>query len=189
MAIKRKDIRDILNNEALDADKREKALLDLFHAEADELRDRNDELTSELEKAKKDATDAVKAKEKAESDLTTFKDAQSKAQTRTAKETAYKDLLTAAGVSEKRIAGILKLTDFEGVELDKDGKVKDADKHTEHIKSEWADFITQQQQQGANVQNPPAGKGGKMSKADILSIKDTAERQQAIAENHELFGF
>lgn len=189
MAIKRKDIRDILNNESLDAEKREKALLDLFHAEADELRDRNDELSAELEKAKKDTDAAVKAREKAESDLNSYKDEQSKAQSRSAKEAAYKELLTAAGVSEKRFASILKVADFDSVELDKDGKIKNADKLTESIKTEWADFIIQQEQHGADVQNPPAGKGGKMSKADILSIKDAAERQQAIADNHELFGF
>lgn len=42
--------------------------------------------------------------------------------------------------------------------------------------------------------NPPVNMGGfkknhaGMSKEDILNIKDTAERQEAMAQNHELFG-
>ena len=41
----------------------------------------------------------------------------------------------------------------------------------------------------ANVSNPPGGEPGKMTKKEIMEIKDAGERQKAIAENHELFGF
>ncbi len=109
--------------------------------------------------------------------------------TKAKKESAYRKLLKDAGVTEKRIDAVLRVSDFDGIEFDGDGKIKDADKLTESIKKEWADFIPQQSQQGAPSQNPPSTTTGKtMTKDEIMKITDTAARQKAIAENHELFG-
>lgn len=104
------------------------------------------------------------------------------------KAEAYKDLLKGAGVSEKRINSIIKVTDLDKIELDEDGKVKDSDAHKKSIKEEWSDFIVTEQKQGASVSNPPANTGGgKKTREEILAIKDTAERQQAMLQNKELF--
>ena len=104
------------------------------------------------------------------------------------KADAYKQLLKDAGVSEKRIDSIIKVSDVNHVEFDKDGKVKNANELTETIKSEWADFIITKTEQGANVSNPPANNGtGKKTKEEIFAIKDTAERQRVMLENKELF--
>ena len=59
----------------------------------------------------------------------------------TAKEAAYREILKAAGVSEKRIDSVIRVSDIDGIELGEDGKVKDAEKLTNSVKSEWADFI------------------------------------------------
>lgn len=104
------------------------------------------------------------------------------------KSSAYKELLKGAGVSEKRIDSIIKITDLNKVELDDEGNLKDAENLTNNIKSEWADFIVTESKQGASVSNPPSNTGGtKKSKEEIMAIKDTAERQQAMLENKELF--
>ena len=84
-----------------------------------------------------------------------FKTAQTAKETRQAKEKAYTDFLKSVGVSEKRIPSIIKVTDLNAVELEGD-KVKDADKLTESVKTEWADFIETSNTNGANTQNPPA---------------------------------
>lgn len=89
-----------------------------------------------------------------------YKAEQAKKETQAAKEAAYKDLLKAAGISEKRIDAVVRVSDLDSVELDKDGKIKDAEKLTESIKTEWADFITTTQVKGAEVSNPPANNGG-----------------------------
>ena len=84
----------------------------------------------------------------------------------TAKKTAaYKQLLLDAGISDKRVASVMKVSDIESIKLDKDGKIEDADKLTESVKTEWADFIVTTQTQGADVSKPPAndGDGGKQS--------------------------
>lgn len=119
-----------------------------------------------------------------------YKSEREASDTKSAKESAYKELLMAAGISEKRIPAILKVTDLSAIDLNKDGKIKDSDKLTEGIKTEWADFVTTTRQQGASTQTPPGNAGGTaMTKEEIMKIKDPAARQKAIAENHELFGF
>lgn len=93
----------------------------------------------------------------------TFKtDTETKA-TKAAKETAYKQLLLDAGISDKRIASIMKVSDVDGVTLDKDGKIKDAEKLTESVKTEWADFIVTESKQGAETPKPAENNGGEVT--------------------------
>lgn len=108
--------------------------------------------------------------------------------TKAQKEEAYKAILKECGVADKRIAAVTRVADIDSIELDKDGKIKDVDKLKESIKEEWADFIPTEEAKGAETATPPANSGGKKTKEEILAIKDTTERQKAMAENHELFG-
>lgn len=98
-------------------------------------------------------------KEKYESEKKAFEDykqAQTEKETRQTKEKAYAEFLKTIGVSEKRIASIIKVTDLNAVELEGD-KVKDADnKLAESVKTEWADFIEVSNTNGANTNTPPA---------------------------------
>lgn len=84
-----------------------------------------------------------------------FKKAQTEKETHQAKVTAYTAFLKSVGVSEKRIPSIIKVTDLNAVELEGD-TVKDADKLTETVKTEWADFIETSNTAGANTNTPPA---------------------------------
>lgn len=84
-----------------------------------------------------------------------FKTAQTEKETKQAKEKAYTEFLKSVGVSEKRIPSIIKVTDLNAVELEGD-KVKDAEKLTESVKTEWADFIETSNTNGANTNTPPA---------------------------------
>ena len=123
-------------------------------------------------------------------DFDNFKKDVSAKETRAKKEAAYRALLKDAGVSDKRIDAVLKVSDLDSVVLDNDGKVKDADALKKSIKEEWADFIPTNGAQGAATPNPPANNGGTgMTKDQIMAIRDDRERQLAIAQNHELFGF
>lgn len=75
---------------------------------------------------------------------------------------AYKKLLKDANVSDKRFDTILKVSGeiIDGIELDKDGAVKDAEKLTENIKKEWSDFIVTTRQEGAKTPTPPSNVTG-----------------------------
>lgn len=110
-------------------------------------------------------------------------------ETRANKTQAYVDLLKSAGVSEKRIAAIVKVSDIDGLELDENGKIKDEKAQSDKIKNDWAEFIETKQVQGAVTPTPPQSNGGgsTMTKEQIMQIKDTEARQKAIQQNLELF--
>lgn len=167
-----------------------KAQRDEYKTKWDEVKDdvsKSSDLQKQLDELKKDS---YKVKYEAlKEEYTKYKADQEANATKAAKETAYKALLKELGISEKRLDAILKVTDLSKIELDKEGAIKDADKLKTDAKAEWEDFIVTKETKGANTATPPANTGGKMSKDDILKIKDTSERQKAMAENHELFGF
>lgn len=154
-----------------------------------------DSVQSELDKAKKnlEAADS-KGIEKKYNDLKAEYD-QYKADVKTKadnalKDKAYREILREAKISEKRFDAVMRLTDLSKVELTEDGKIKDAAEVLKQVKSDWSDYVQTEGQQGADNHTPPtgSGNGGALTKADIMKIKDTAERQKAMIENHELFG-
>lgn len=149
-----------------------------------------DGVKKELDDLKDGDNDWQKKYEKEHSDFEAYKTDITAKETKRTKEHAYRELLRGAGVSEKRLDAILKVTNLDSVELDKDGKIKDADKHTETVKTEWADFVETTSTQGANTANPPAntGKGTTKTKEEIMAIKDGAVRRAEMAANPQLFG-
>lgn len=111
-------------------------------------------------------------------------------ETKAKKESVYKALLKEAGISEKRIDSVLKVSDVDSLELEEDGKAKNSADLIKSIKEDWSDFIVSEGKGGAQTATPPTGNGKSYkSKEEIYAIKDTSERQKAISENHELFGF
>ena len=150
-----------------------------------------DALKGEKQNAEDKATSAEKWKTKYDAlkeDFEAYKKDITAKETKATRSNAYKELLKQAGISEKRLDAVLKVSDIDSLEMGEDGKFKDSEKILENIKNEWADFITTTETQGAQTPTPPTNNGGKMTKADIMKIKDTSERQKAIAQNHELFG-
>jgi hypothetical protein len=122
-----------------------------YKADAEKLAD----VQKELDDLKAAGDGGYKEKyEKEHQAFEDFKAAQTAKETKQAKEKAYAEFLKSVGVSEKRIPSIIKVTDLNAVELEGD-KVKDADKLTESVKTEWADFIETSNTDGANTQNPP----------------------------------
>lgn len=117
-----------------------------------------------------------------------YKAGVAKKETLAAKQAAFRKLLAAENIPDKFHDRIVKMTDFDAMDLDGDA-LKDEAKQREGIKTEWGEYIAAPETHGAQVDNPPATGKVTRSKAEILAIKDTAERQKAIAENHELFGF
>ena len=137
-----------------------------------------DTLKADKQTAEDNATTAGKWKTKYEalkSDFEQYKADQTAKETRAAKEEAYRELLTAAGIPDKRLAAVLKVSDLDSLEL-MDGKFKDADKLTESIKSEWADFIPTTTVTGVQTATPPennpTGKNpGEMTMAEYIKYR------------------
>ena len=162
-----------------DAYKEDAGKLAAVQKELDELKAKGDDGYKAKYEAEKAAHDALKADIAAK-------------ETKKAKTDAYRELLKGANIDEKRIATILRAEapTIDKIELDADGKIKNAEQYTESIKSDWADFIVTQSAKGTNTATPPAhgGTATTKTKEDILKIKDAGERQKAIAENPTLFG-
>jgi hypothetical protein len=156
-----------------------------------------DELQKQLEKAQKDLKEATsdeteeKYKTKYEMLKDEFKEYKKGIEEKATKESkakAYREILKEAGISDKRIESVLKVSDVDSIEFDDDGNIKDKDELLKGIKEEWSDFIQTADVQGAKTENPPANTGGKtMTKDDIMKVKDTTERQKLIKENIDLF--
>ena len=162
-----------------DGFKEDAAKLAAVQKELDALKAKGDDGYKAKYEAEKAAHDALKADIAAK-------------ETKKAKTEAYRELLKGANIDEKRIATILRAEapTIDKIELDADGKIKNAEQYTESIKSDWADFIVTQSAKGTNTATPPANGGAATTKTreDILKIKDAGERQKAIAENPTLFG-
>lgn len=107
------------------------------------------------------------------------------------KESALKELLSDMKMSDKGSKQVLKWMGVSNIELDEDGKIKDASNLRKSIEEDWGDYIQSEGAKGADTSTPPENNGGKKysTKEEILNIKDRNERQQAISENHELFGY
>ena len=91
---------------------------------------------------------------------------------------------------QKHFDRVVKMTgaDIDALELDENGKVKDAKKFMDSQKDVWGDFVATTTTTGAKVDTPPTNTGSKMTKEQIINIKDANERQAAIAANPEAFG-
>ena len=113
-------------------------------------------------------------KDKLQEDFDKYKADIDAAEVKRSKESAYKELLKKANVSDKRIDKILKVTDLNNMELDKDGKLKDEENLTKSIKDEWGDFIVTEQQAGANIATPPVN-SNKPPKSESRAAKIAAQ--------------
>lgn len=133
------------------------------------------------------ASDFAEKYQQVRKEFDDYKAAQTAKETHAAKETAYRALLREAGVGEARLDAVLRVSDVDGVELI-GGKIRDAEKLTESLRTEWKDFIVTTKTQGADTASPPAvTAGGMMTRDEIMSIKDRSARRAAIAANMNVF--
>ena len=141
---------------------------DSYKAQADELAEVQRKLDEANATIKANGSDAWKVKYDAiKEEYENYKSDISAKETTRAKQAAYREVLKAAGVSDKRIDSIIRVSDIDSVELDESGKIKEADKLTESIKNEWADFIVSTNTQGANTATPPTNAKKSFSREDI----------------------
>ncbi len=181
-----------MHTETVDALKgeRDNALSDVkkYKADADKLAEVEKEL-SDL-KVKQGQPDVYKDKyDKLKSEYEAYKGEVSAKETKAAKSKAYREMLKEIGISEKRLDSVMKVADLDSIELDENGAIKDVDGLKKSAKDEWSDFIVSEGQKGAQTPTPPSNIGGnKMTKEQIMNIKDAETRQQAMLDNREAFG-
>ena len=202
MALKRSGIRKIVKDADMTDEEKLTAVMDLLHSEVDDLKEEQDDLKEQLKKAQDDLKDAQKNgggddsewKKKYESErdaFKDFKDAQAAKESKAVKEKAYRKMLEESKVSAKAIDNVLKVTNFDEIELDDKGQIKDAADVKKKIESDWSGFIESTQTKGANVKNPPTNDGVTgtyTSRAEARKdVKSTAEMIKRIRENQQLY--
>ena len=168
-----------------------KAETERYKAEAAKLGDVQKELDNLKKQVEADARERKgKDYDALKKEFDDYKAEQERKVVRAEKEAAYKEILKDAGIPEKHYAKILKYSDVDGVELDDKGRITTAKDILKSIKEEWSDHIQTTETKGAETNTPPEGSGKQsMTREEIMKIKDREERQKAISENHELFGY
>ena len=173
------------------------AVIEEHTAVTDALKADRDKYKTEAEKAAdlQKQLDGFKGgedwKQKYEDEHNAFEDFKTKSaqEAETAKvKAAYRKLLLDEKISEKWLDRVMKGVDFSGMKLDRDGNLANVEKLKEAIDKEWGDVKNTVTERGADVDKPIKTGSAKMTKEEILAIKDTTARQNAIANNLELFG-
>lgn len=168
-----------------------KADRDSYKEDAEKLKD----VQKELDDLKAKGDDGWKEKhDRLKEEFDQYKNDVQEKETKAAKEAAYRAILKDANLSEKGIEKAVKYAEWDKIELDADGKLKDANDHIKSVREEWAEYVTTTTTTGAKTSTPPANTGGaKLTKAEIYAKDEhgryklsTAERQKALAENPEL---
>lgn len=165
-----------------------KAERDDFKVKAEKLDDVQKELDKIKERGEKDPYKVRYEALKEEFD--NYKKEVTAKETTATKNAAYRALLKEAGVNEKRIDAVLKVSadDIKGLVL-KDGEIENKTELIKKVQDDWSEFIVTTETKGAVTATPPRAKTGTstMTKADIRKIANPVERQKAMAENIELF--
>lgn len=197
MALTKAQLKEILSNAGVEADKLNETatkILEGHTASIEALREERDELKSKLSKASEQEEELKRlqkeAEDKAGKDYETlkkefddYKDKVAKQEKRSAKEKAFTAILKDLGISEKHFSKIIKYSDIDSMELDDKGEVVNAKDLRKSIKDEWSDHIDKKTTTGADTATPPQRTGGATkTKAEIVAIKDTKERQAAWKE-------
>jgi hypothetical protein len=155
---------------------------DKYKADAEKV----DEITKERDKYKAEAEKNGGNSEKYDKLKKEFDDYKAEIKSkeeRTAKEKAYRDML-ADVLDDKGITKAVKYAEWDKIELDDDGKLKDASEHIKSVQEEWSDYKLVKSREGSNTP-PPAKTGGSMAvktREEIEAIKDPTERRAEIAK-------
>lgn len=144
----------------------------------------------ELDDLKKDNGDDFKARyEKERQDFQAYKDGIAKKEAAAAKEKAARAYFESKGIPAKSMGLVIRGAKGEIESLELDGeKIKDASALDSLLDGDYKGLIGKVKESGTNTQNPPETSGSKMTKEQIMAIKDTAQRQKAMFDNAELFG-
>lgn len=148
-------------------------------------------LQAELDKLKNAPDDGFKAKyDKEHADFEKFRKEVQDKETLAAKRTAFTALCKDAGLNEKGVEKATKYADWDSIELDDSGKIKNAAAHVKSVKEEWSEHVVVTNTKGANTPNPPTNTGGNiLTRAEIYKkddngrfIMDASHRQKALGD-------
>lgn len=126
-----------------------------------------------------------------------YKEEQEGKESRAAKERAVRAYYEKKGITGKSLEIAMRGSTEEIAAIEMDGNaIKDTSTLDELVNGTFSGLITTTEIRGANTPNPPANNNKATTKEEIYKkdnrgryILSATERQKAIAENHEQFGF
>jgi uncharacterized protein with GYD domain len=194
MALTRKSLKAMgLTDEQVDS------IVEMHTETVDGLKDRitkAEEKVADYDKIKKDLDDMKGGKDykseyaKLESEFKAYKKDIADKETAAAKTKAVRAYFESKGIKGTNLEIAMRgaKDEISAVELDGD-KIKDEKPLESLVNGDFKALIVSTSTQGAASVNPPANGGTKRTKEEIMAIKDAGERQRAIAQNLELFGY
>ena len=150
-----------------------------------------DAIKAQLDALKGDGSD-YKAKFEAEhAAFEEYKQGVAEKDALAARETAVREYFEGKGITGANLDIAMRGATKEiGAVSVKDGNIEDTKVLDDLVAGTYAGLVVTNEAHGVQTSTPPASGGvGKLTKEQIMAINDTAQRQQAISDNHELFGF
>lgn len=177
--------------EQIETNKADNNELATVKAELEQAKNSLKEANTQLETARKD--DYKGKYESLIAEYEKYKGEVNEKETNSTKKNMLRESLKKGGYSEQAINLIVNRSDFsKQIELDENGKAKNADAVVKAIKddADFSGFTPQIESNTTTLATPPTNTGGgaAMTKDDIMKIEDTTERQKAIAANPDIFG-
>lgn len=182
MALRRKDLTamdipaekiDVIINAHMETVNALQEERDSFKAKADLA----ESLQKELEDVRKELSETQKEDfktkyEELSKEYEDFKTDVENQKTRASKIEAFKSILAEIGITgEKQIAKVIDGADFDSMELDDKGKLKDAKEIAKRTASEWEFIVPKKRIEGADPATPPENNGGNTFEKMSLSEK------------------
>lgn len=180
MALTKAQLREILSEAGVDAEQMSTAVSKIISghsASLEALRDEVNTLREDVAKYRADAeklptlqdelktlkADAAKHKDqdydalKAEYDQ--YKADIAAKEAKASKEKLYREALKDADLSDSGIEKAVKYADWDSIEIDDKGALKDAKGIVKSAREEWAAYVVKKETQGAEVSTPPSNGG------------------------------
>ena len=127
---------------------------DGYKADAEKLADVQKEL-DDLKKTVADDNGFEKKYNEIKQEFDDYKQKQTEAAEKKAKEDAYRSMLKEIGIVDKRIDSVMRVTSLDDIKMDKDGKLEGFEDLKKSATEEWSDFIGKVDTKGAPEPNPP----------------------------------
>lgn len=131
-----------------------KADRDRYKAEADKL----PKVQEELKKAQAAAKDSGEY-DKLKKEYDDYKAEVASKETLANKKAAFRKVAKDAGLTDAGIEKAAKYQDYNRIELDEKGEIKDAKDLIKSVREEWPEHVQTSGKKGADVPNPPGGGG------------------------------
>lgn len=148
--------------ETVEALKKER---DTYKAEAEKL----PKVQEELKKAQAAAKDSGEY-DKLKKEFDDYKADVASKETLANKKAAFMKVAKDAGLSEKGIEKAAKYQDYDKIELDEKGEIKDAKDLMKSLKEEWPEHIMTTQKKGVDTATPPGGEPSGNQYSDIRAM-------------------